>query len=119
MSHPDAMSQPDATSQPLVSQSVAARPVAPRPVPRTLATIDADLHSSRAIRRDAEKELAEVRRRQDELADLEATLLVTIDSRCRLVDHLLDERLRAAAAGTGNLQSSVAASPSRPLASSR
>ena len=100
-------------SQPLVSQSVVAQAIAARPVPRTLALIDADLHSSRAIRRDAEKELAEVRRRQEELADLEATLLVTIDTRSRLVDHLLDERLRAA--GTGSLRLSVPAASDRPL----
>ncbi|TYP88585.1 hypothetical protein [Blastococcus xanthinilyticus] len=64
------------------------------PHPRPLAAIDADLHSCRTVRRDAERELAEVRRRQEELADLEAVLLVTIDTRTRLVDHLLDERLR-------------------------
>ena len=97
-------------SQPLASQPLASQPAVPRPVARTLAAIDADLHASRAIRRDAERELAEVRLRQEELADLEATLLVTIDTRCRLVDHLLDERLRAA--GTGALRLSAS---NRPL----
>jgi hypothetical protein len=91
------MSQPFASQQPALSQ----------PVARSLAAIDADLHSCRAIRRHAEKELAEVRRRQEELADLEATLLITIDTRSRLVDHLLDERLRTSPAGS--LQLSMAA----------
>ncbi|CCG02648.1 hypothetical protein [Blastococcus saxobsidens] len=86
-----------------------------RPVARTLAAIDADLHSTRTIRRDAEKELAEVRRRQEELADLEATLLITIDTRSRLVDHLLDERLRVA--GAGSLRLSGPGGASRPLTS--
>lgn len=78
----------------------------PHPPTRPLAAIDADLHCCRFVRRDAERELAEVRRRQEELADLEATLMVTIDTRSRVVDHLLDERLRAVAA-TGR----VAVSP--------
>ena len=96
-----------------MSQPVLSQPVGRQPVARTVAAVDADLHASRAIRRDAEQELAEVRRRQEELADLEATLLVTIDTRCRLVDHLLDERLRAA--GTGGLRLSAPAVPARPL----
>ena len=70
---------------------------------RPLAAIDADLHSCRAARRDAERELDEVRRRQEELADLEAILLVTIDTRSRLVDHLLDERLRTVAGPTAQM----------------
>ncbi|MGY1634415.1 hypothetical protein ACI784_22170 [Geodermatophilus sp. SYSU D01186] len=60
---------------------------------RSLAAIDADLHSCRIVLRDAEQELTAVRRRQEELADLEATLVVTIDARKTRVDHLLDERL--------------------------
>ncbi|MDK3255767.1 hypothetical protein [Blastococcus capsensis] len=102
-------------SQPLAPQPSTSQPVVARPVARTLAAIDADLHSSRTIRRDAEKELVEIRRRQEELADLEAILLVTIDTRSRLVDHLLDERLRAA--GAGSLRLSAPAVSSRPLTS--
>ncbi|MCF6745750.1 hypothetical protein E9529_16000 [Blastococcus sp. KM273128] len=80
------------TPEVAMSQPVLSRPAAARP--RSLAAVDDDLRSCRRIRRDAERELAEVRRRQEELADLEATLLVTLDCRSRLVDHLLDERLR-------------------------
>ncbi len=46
---------------------------------------------------DARAELAEVRRRQSDLADTEAALVVAIEVRSRRVDDLLDERLRAAA----------------------
>ncbi|MGY1847421.1 MULTISPECIES: hypothetical protein [unclassified Blastococcus] len=84
-----------------MSQPVLSRPVGSPPSTRSIAAIDGDLHCCRGIRRDAERELAEVRRRQEELADLEATLLVTIDSRSRMVDHLLDERLRAVAVAAG------------------
>ena len=80
-------------SQPVMSPQT----VVEHPTTRPVAAIDADLHSCRVVRRDAERELAEVRRRQEELADLEATLVVTLETRSRLVDHLLDERLRAAA----------------------
>ena len=83
------------------------------PHARTLAAIDADLHASRSVRRDAERELAEVRRRQEELADLEAILLVTIDTRTRLVDHLLDERLRTV--GGSAVRTPVVAPPHRRL----
>ncbi|MDP5185258.1 hypothetical protein QOZ88_21710 [Blastococcus sp. BMG 814] len=81
-----------------MSQPVLSRPAGAEPLPRNLAAVDDDLRSCRRIRRDAERELAEVRRRQEELADLEAALLVTIDCRSRMVDHLLDERLRVRAA---------------------
>ncbi|WP_346622725.1 hypothetical protein [Blastococcus montanus] len=87
-----------------MSQPVLSSPAGPRPVARSLAVIDADLHSCRSTRRDAERELAEVRRRQEQLADLEVTLLATIDSRCRLADHLLDERLRALRTGAAGPQ---------------
>ncbi|MGY1634141.1 hypothetical protein ACI784_20750 [Geodermatophilus sp. SYSU D01186] len=40
-------------------------------------------------------ELAEVRRRLSELADLEAELVVAIEVRSRRIDDGLDERLRA------------------------
>ena len=69
-----------------------------QPVPRTVAAIDRDLRARLAIRRDVERELAEVRRRQTELSELEAALLITIDRSCRRVDRLLDERLHAVAA---------------------
>ncbi|MCZ2857306.1 hypothetical protein [Blastococcus sp. VKM Ac-2987] len=91
-----------------MTQPVLSRPVGGWSGPRPLAAIDGDLHSCRRIRRDAERELAEVRRRQEELADLEATLLVTIDCRSRLVDHLLDERLSAFPAGASSLELPVA-----------
>ncbi|MGY1723452.1 hypothetical protein [Blastococcus sp. SYSU DS0533] len=81
-----------------MSQPVLSRPTAAAPLPRSLAAVDDDLRSCHRIRSDAARELAGVRRRQEELADLEATLVVTIDCRSRMVDHLLDERLRTAAA---------------------
>lgn len=68
----------------------------PTPAIRTVAVIDAELHSCRAVSRDAHRELEAVRCRQAELADLEAELLTTIDSRAARMDRLLDERLRAA-----------------------
>ncbi|TQN42621.1 hypothetical protein FHU33_2027 [Blastococcus colisei] len=67
------------------------------PPPRPVETIDADLRSCRALWRDAEMELAEVRRRQAELLELEATLLAAMDMRGWRADRLLDERLLAAA----------------------
>lgn len=70
----------------------------PEPSPRAISAIDADLRSYRAFRRDVDRELAEFRRRQAELADLEAALIVAIETRCGRVDRLLDERLRAVAA---------------------
>jgi hypothetical protein len=65
--------------------------------PRTTAAIDADLRALCGIRRDAQRELADVRRRQRELLDLEAELVVAIDVRSRHMDDVLDERLRAEA----------------------
>ena len=62
---------------------------------RTTAAIDADLRGLCGIRRDAQRELAEVRRRQKELVALEAELVVAIDVRSRRIDAVLDERLRA------------------------
>ncbi len=62
---------------------------------RSTAAIDADLHALSATRRDAQRELAEVRRRQRELADLEAELVVAIDVRSGHIDDVLDECLRA------------------------
>jgi hypothetical protein len=63
--------------------------------PRPLPEIDEDLRLSCVVRRAAEGELAEIRRRQAELAELEATLLTAIEARCTQADRLLDERLRA------------------------
>ena len=67
----------------------------PRPGTRSTDVIDEDLRSCAVIRQVAERELAEVRRRQAELAELEATLLITASSRRLLADRLLDERLSA------------------------
>ncbi len=66
------------------------------PSPRPVKQIDADLRSCCALQRDAEMELVEVRRRQAELVELEATLLASIDMRRWRADRLLDERLLAA-----------------------
>jgi hypothetical protein len=68
----------------------------PKPSPRPLGDIDAELRSCCTIRRDAQGQLAEVRRRQAELAELESVLLVTIETRLHRVDRLLEERLGAA-----------------------
>ncbi|MGY1737289.1 hypothetical protein [Geodermatophilus sp. SYSU D00684] len=59
--------------------------------------IDNRLRALHSVVEDARTELDEVRRRQAELADMEAALLATIDARCRRLDDLLDERLRAGA----------------------
>ncbi|MGY1608460.1 MULTISPECIES: hypothetical protein [unclassified Geodermatophilus] len=67
------------------------------PRPRPIASIDADLHRCHAVRRDAVLELTEVRRRQAELAELEARLVITVEARLQQADRLLDERLRALA----------------------
>ena len=64
---------------------------------RRIDDIDADLSYSCASGRDARRQLAEVRRRQDELAEVEAALVVALEARGDLVDRLLDERLRAVA----------------------
>ncbi len=66
-----------------------------QPLARPLAAVDADLRSCRDVRLAAQRELAVVRRRQAELADIEAELVVTIDSRGLQADRLLDERLDA------------------------
>ena len=72
--------------------------------PRPVKKIDADLRSCCARQRDAEMELVEVRRRQAELVELEATLLAGIDMRRWRADRLLDERLLATTvAGTRGL----------------
>ncbi len=65
--------------------------------PRGLTTIDAHLRALQAVRRDARIELAEVRRRQAELAEFEAELVVAIEVRSRRIDDVLDERLRSVA----------------------
>ncbi len=65
----------------------------PSTSPRILGDIDAEIRSCCAVRRDAQGELAEVRRRQAELAELESVLLVSIETRLRRVDRLLEERL--------------------------
>ena len=72
--------------------------------PRSTAAIDADLHALCACRRDAQRELAEVRRRQGELADLEVELTVAIDVRSRRIDDVLDERLRVVPAAEAGVE---------------
>ncbi len=62
--------------------------------PRSSAAIDADLRALCTSRGDAQRELADVRRRLSELTDLEAELVVAIDVRARRIDDVLDERLR-------------------------
>ncbi|MGY1709317.1 hypothetical protein ACI8AC_07365 [Geodermatophilus sp. SYSU D00758] len=62
---------------------------------RSVAAIDADLHDNRTVRRAALTELAVLRRRQAELADIEAELVVAVGLRGRRIDALLDERLGA------------------------
>ncbi len=62
---------------------------------RLVSAIDADLQSCRGVWRDARRELAEVRRRQAELGELEVALLAAIDIGSRRTDRLLDERLQA------------------------
>jgi hypothetical protein len=79
----------------------------PQPSHRPIASIDADLRSYCAFRRDIDSELAEVRRRQAELADLEASLVVTMEARRASADRLLEERLRASVTVEGT-PSSVA-----------
>ena len=73
----------------------------PRPDVRSVDVIEEDLRSCAAIRQVAERELVELRRRQVELAELEATLLMTISSRWLLADRLLDERLSATRGAPG------------------
>jgi hypothetical protein len=68
------------------------------PSPRPITAIDADLRFCHTVRRGAELELTEVRRRQAELAELEAVLVIAVESRWEHADRLLDERLRAVAA---------------------
>jgi hypothetical protein len=72
--------------------------------PRSTAAIDADLRALCAFRRDAQRELAEVRRRQGELADLEVELTVAIDVRSRRIDDVLDERLRVVPAAEAGVE---------------
>jgi hypothetical protein len=54
--------------------------------------IDEDLRSCASLRRVAERELAELRRRQADLAEMEASLVMTIALRWMVADRLLDER---------------------------
>ena len=63
--------------------------------PRPTAAIDADLRALGAVVRDAQRKLVEVRRRQRELADVEAELVVAVELRVRRIDDMLDERLHA------------------------
>lgn len=58
----------------------------------TATAIDAELRALCDVIRGASRELVEVRRRQAELCDMEAALVVAIDVRMRRVDDLLDQR---------------------------
>ncbi len=73
--------------------------------PRSTAAIDADLRALCTTKRDAQRELAEVRRRQRELTDLEAELVVAIDVRSRRIDDVLDERVQALPGAEAQLRS--------------
>lgn len=73
-------------------------PQSPR---RRLHAIDAELRAHRDVTLAAVAELAEVRRRQAELHDMEAALVMTIDVRRRRMDGLLDQRLDTVVSGGG------------------
>jgi hypothetical protein len=62
---------------------------------RPVAAIEDDLRSCAVVRLSAQRELAEIRRRQAELAELESTLVGVVAARRLIADRLLDERLRA------------------------
>ncbi|MGY1839436.1 MULTISPECIES: hypothetical protein [unclassified Modestobacter] len=76
--------------------------------------IDAELRALGSVTRSALGELHEVRRRQAELVDMEAALVVAIEARSRRIDCLLDERLLALAEGGRALPPSSAVPPVRP-----
>lgn len=63
---------------------------------RPVRQVDADLRVLWTAERNARVELEEVRRRQRELAQMEAELVVAGELRARRVDILLEERLLAA-----------------------
>ncbi len=73
----------------------------PEFAPRRVTAIDAELRALRDVTRGALGDLSEVRRRQAELVDLEAALVVAIEARTRRMDDLLDQRLQAVLAGGG------------------
>ena len=75
-----------------------------QPAQRPLPAIESDLRSCRAVRLGAEAELAEVRRRQAELTEVEAVLVMSIESRREQADRLLDERLSAVAGRADRLR---------------
>ena len=77
-----------------------------QPAQRPLPAIESDLRSCRATRLGAQAELAEVRRRQAELAEIEAVLVISIESRREQADRLLDERLSAVAGPADRLRAS-------------
>lgn len=64
--------------------------------PRRLAALDAELRTHCDVIRGASRELAEVRRRQAELVEMEAALVVAIGVRLERVDELLDQRCQVA-----------------------
>ena len=69
------------------------------PAERPLDAIGRDLRTCRDVRLGAQAELSEVRRRQIELAEIEAALVMTIEARRRQADRLLDEWLHAVTDG--------------------
>jgi hypothetical protein len=65
---------------------------------RDLDTIDTELGSIAALNRDANCQLASVRRQICEMQAQELNLIAAVDARHRRADRLLDERLHAATA---------------------
>ncbi len=63
--------------------------------PRRVTAIDAELRALSEVISGALGELTAVRRRQAELVDMEAALVVAVDVRMRRMDDLLDQRLQA------------------------
>ncbi|WNV77650.1 hypothetical protein [Geodermatophilus sp. DSM 44513] len=86
-----------------------------RPPDRLTSDIDAQLRVCSSARRAAQVELAEIRRRQAELAELEVQLLVAIEVRCRRADRLLDERLHAVTDAADPSRDTATADEPRPL----
>jgi len=69
----------------------------PDPFARPLHIIDTDLHSTRTLQADAQRQLDEIRKRIAVLEQHELTLVAAIDGKARRFDRLLDERLRTQA----------------------
>jgi len=63
------------------------------PHARPVEAIEGELRSCAAVRHAAQRELAEIRQRQAELAELESALVGVVAERRVAADRLLDERL--------------------------